>query len=289
MEDQISIFKKEYLALSNRLKKLKNIHYTQCKELENNNVFKKFPNQIYSFTDEIKNLMSKKHEYFNKFCNNKKSIDNLKNFLSTISYNYDQIINTKNNIKSADTLILMQLIDDNLNSIKKEINIPEVELFQKINNIQISISNTDNNSNILYEAKLLKNSSLKKNFDSKNITKNFKLQKRNASNPNLLKNNENKIFYPNSPEFELTKILPSLINKTNKEQNLSLHKGIFNKYEYLINKNKSISKNKISDLNLNNKKYKISIKNNNFDEKYDITYNENGIYLLKYNINFEIF
>ena len=114
MEEQIGKIRKDNVEQTNKLKKLKNMQYTQGKELETNNLLKKFPNQINSYTDEIKNLMSKKQEYFTKISNNKKSLSNLKNILNTITKNYEKIISGKAFQKTADSISLMHIINSYL-------------------------------------------------------------------------------------------------------------------------------------------------------------------------------
>ena len=85
MEEQISKFKKENAELAKRVRSLKNIQVMQSKELEVCNINKKYPYKISSRTEEIKNLVAKKHEYFDKINKNKKSLANLKKYLTRIS------------------------------------------------------------------------------------------------------------------------------------------------------------------------------------------------------------
>jgi len=244
MEEQIAKLRKENIEQSNKLKKLKNMQYTQGKELETNNLLKKFPNQINAYTDEIKNLVSKKQEYLTKIFNNKKSLSNLKNILTNISKNYDKIINGKSFQRTADNIALMQSIEESIENLKKDLQMPEEELIEKINNLQTVnkytyINNEGNRKiNLLNAPKSYKSKTLNpenSEIFSKNISPNKNLKKNIYTyGSNDSKNN----LRFKSPELVLPKILPPIVNKTNKERSSSPYKGIFNKYEYLSNKQK---------------------------------------------------
>ncbi len=261
MEEQISNVRKDNIDQTNKLKKLKNMQYTQGKELETNNLLKKFPNQINSYTDEIKNLMSKKQEHITKISNNKKSLFNLKNILSNINKNYEKIISGRSYQKNGDNTVLINSIEESLNNIKKDLTMPDEELLEKINNLQTVNKYTyinnegKNNINLLNVPKRLKSKTMIKenpdlynnnNSSNKDFKNDFYKYKLGANSKGKIRNK--------SPDLALLKILPPIVNKTNKEIISSPYRGIFHKYEYLNNKDK---------LNNNNgKKVLSSIKQN---------------------------
>lgn len=257
MEEQIAKIRKDNIEQSNKLKKLKNMQYTQGKELETNNLLKKFPNQINAYTDEIKNLVNKKQEYFSKISNNKKSLVNLKNILVNIHKNYEKITNSKAFQKTAESLSVMNSIEESINLLQKDLSMPEEELIEKINNLQTVnkytfISNQGNSSlNLLNAPKPLKSKTIgQENSEAfsnrmspnKNLKRNIYNYKYNNNNYGSA-GNDNKgngfNLRNKSPQLSLPQILPPIVNKANKERSSSPYKGIFNKYEYLASKDKN--------------------------------------------------
>ncbi len=280
MEEHIMKIRKDNIEQSNKLKKLKNMQYTQGKELETNNLLKKFPNQINAFTDEIKNLVSKKQEYFTKISNNKKSLSNLKNILTNISKNYEKITNSKVFQKTAENSALINSIEESVNSLLKDLNMPEDELFEKINNLQtlnkytyISSNNNNLNLNLLsapqqngLKSKTTigqanpevfgRRASPGKNFNNYNNKRNIYNNNNNINYGSSIDNNNSKYSKGNgnylrnkSPQLSLPQILPPIVNRANKERSSSPYKGIFNKYEYLASKDKNTAKSGIGVLN----------------------------------------
>jgi len=300
MEEQILYVRKDNIEQSNKLKQLKNMQYTQGKELETNNLLKKYPNQINAYTDEIKNLVGKKQEYFTKISNNKKSLSNLKNILTNIFKNYEKITNSKAFQKTADNLSIMNSIEELLNILKKDLNMAQEELIEKINNLQTVnkytyINNQGNNNinmlNLLNAPKAIKSKIIEhensevfnkknsplRNFNKRNIY-NYNGEYGNKSSNDKLRNK--------SPQLSLPQILPPIVNKTNKERSSNPYNGIFNKYEYLASKDKiqgsngvfvgkggmkvlsKIRKNVVNNLaKVSNKDSSLSVYRNEFDEK----------------------
>lgn len=297
MEEQIVKIKKENLDNNMKLKKLRNIQYTQGKELETNNLIKKFPNQINAYTEEIKNLMNKKHEYYMKLTNHKKSLTNLRNILNSISKNLDKTVNGKNFQRNVDNISLMQSIEDSLNNIKMDLNLPEEELIEKINNFETFnkysyINSSNSNSKFLNAPRIAKSRTIiqdKIQALVHNISPHNKIFKNSANNNNfesstnryinsINKNNnllEEKInIRKKSPDLTLPKILPAINNRMKIERSQSSYRGIFIKYEYLNQKEKSNPHN--SDIKNKHQKALSSLqKKLNFSKK-NKTYNDSN-------------
>lgn len=212
--------------------------------------------------------MSKKHENLIKISNNKKSLVNLKTFLNSLTNYYEKITNSKNFQKSEENLLLKQTIEDSLNTIKEELNLPDEELIEKINNLQI-IDKFSPNSNskslkftLINHQKFVKNySSLEENdFKQNKINNRIEIKNSNTSNTKYLRSK--------SPQFSLSKILPPIISKTNKDKSPIYYNGVFKKYEYFVSAEKSNNKSiKILGSNFKTVKNSLNIKINKNAEK----------------------
>jgi hypothetical protein len=228
---------------------------------------KKYLNQINSLTDEIKNIMGKKQESLIKITNNKKSLSNLRSILNNLEKNYNNIKTTKSFQKTVDNLSQIRIIEDSIQNLKKDLELPEEELIEKINKHEtfnkFSLSNRELSSPKIARKKVLGiepinqvniNQYGKLNINSNNYNTSIKNKKK--ENEKSLEKNPSKYFLP--------KILNNNLYEKDK-RSLSPYKGIFNKYEYLNKKDKTKSFNSNSNANGNgNKKiYGINIRTNN--------------------------
>jgi hypothetical protein len=206
MEGIIEKTKKENADLIKRIRNLKNMQVFNSKELEILNINKKYPNQINIYTDEIKNQVAKKHEYFSKLNKNKKSITNMKTLLTrTIKY-YNDLPNPIKQDKS--NLLVVKAIEETINSLNKELGSTEEEIIDKINNNNSPYSNlmdyNVNNENKKLNYKIITNNRSPKNTNAfilpKIVTNNKSynniMSKRSIS-PNKHINSSNKGIYTN--------------------------------------------------------------------------------------------
>ena len=122
MEDQLDKVKKENEEYVKRIKALKNSQITKSKELEIFSKNKTYPAKVNSLTDEIKNLVGKKHDYASKTNLNKRSIQNMKSYLENTDKNLNDYVTslkslnrldtaTESNIKSLETTISFMKVD----------------------------------------------------------------------------------------------------------------------------------------------------------------------------------
>jgi len=133
MEEQIDLIKKENLDLTKKVRNLKNTQIMQSKELEVCNKNKKYPQKINSQTEEVKNLVAKKHEYFSKLNNNKKSLSNMKVYLQRVSKMFKDVLsNPKFNNKSNESSI--RQVEQDLGWISEELKGTDDEILDKIHN-----------------------------------------------------------------------------------------------------------------------------------------------------------
>lgn len=265
MEENITNKRKENLDMTNNLKKLKTKQNVRGKELQTNNIMKKYPTQINSLTDEIKNIMGKKQDFLTKISNNKKSLSNLRSILSNIEKNYNNMISGKSFQKTVDNLSNIRFIEESLKNFKKDLELSEDELIEKINNhdtFNKFALNRLNSSPKMARKRVL-------GIESISLAKKNLYAKLNNNQNNNKDNNKDKIENEQMQEKNATKfILPKILNHNQYEKgkrSLSPYKGIFNKYEYLNKKDKN---NNLNNSNGNKKNYGINIK------KYNVTNNK---------------
>lgn len=247
MEDQIEKLKKENIESLKRVKHFKNLHLVNAKELEALNLNKKYPAQINTHTDEIKSLVVKKHEYFEKLNKNKKSLKNLKDILIKVEKNYlDMLIKIPKSDRSGNES-LINIINDLLKSLKDDLLVEEKDFLEKM---QI---------------------------------------KDLAHLPTGI--NDKKAYRVSIPKIQNAQpiILPTLKTKQSPIRVVSLtanNKGIFNKYEYLASKDKTVkphymiqgrSKEKV----LEEKSDDISLESENLKYDYENTHDTDYQKILK--------
>jgi hypothetical protein len=202
MEEQIDRIKKENLELTKKVRGLKNTQVMQSKELEVCNMHKKYPQKINSQTEEVKNLVAKKHEYFSKLNNNKKSLSNMKVYLQRVSKLFKDVQGNPKYIKGNESS--MRQIEQEIFSINEELKGSDDEILEKVNYpAQVGLN--------MYRASNL-------------------LLKRGIKNSNL--GNMIPILSKSPPPSKNNNSYLPKISTSPK------YKGIFNKYEYL-NKEKS--------------------------------------------------
>jgi hypothetical protein len=145
MEFQIDSIKKENKDLQKKIRQLKNTQLVKSKELEICNKNKKYPQKIHSHTDEVKNLVAKKHDYFSKLTNNKKSLQNMKVYLNKVTTLFkDTKTSPKFYLKGNE--LLVKQIEEDINSLIEELRGNEEEILEKAvdqNNAKILLSNRE--------------------------------------------------------------------------------------------------------------------------------------------------
>lgn len=92
MEEDIEKLRKENSELTKKISLLRNSHVIQSKQLDTCSKNKKYPSQINSYTEEVKNLVAKKHQYYNKMLAFKKSISNVKSYFSRVVKYFNEVL-----------------------------------------------------------------------------------------------------------------------------------------------------------------------------------------------------
>jgi hypothetical protein len=162
-------------------------------------------------TEEIKNLVSKKHDYHNKITGNKRSLENLRTFLENVKtlYNKYKLINPLDEISSKEVESCFKVLQNELEG-------NEEEIFNKINSNIVVIR--DLFPNRKKERKLRNDEQEKFNKDASPEAK-AQLSPRG-------------VIFPKIPERPRLKSM-------NKQRGKENEIGIFNKYEYFNTKGKS--------------------------------------------------
>ena len=223
-EGEIDSLRKENSDINSKIKILKDNNLENAKKIEGLKDNKKFSDKIKSYSDEIKSLGNKKHEYFTKINLNKRSLENVIREKDVLLKLYNA------NIKEDSDEIIVSKINFWLDLIKNDLEGTQDEIMEKVE--------TDNSKVI-------------KEMD-KRVSKN------NNKNPLYLPplNINNNIERARSSSNEKRKINNN-INNTNISQ--SIHKGIFSKYSVLKERTKTknlprymqnkTEDNKVSDIN----------------------------------------
>lgn len=239
LEDQIEKMKKENNDLSKQIKNLKNVQIYQSKELETCTKGKKHPSKLNIYGGEVKNLIAKKHEYFNKINGNKKSLTNMKNYLVKIIKIYNEMISS-NKINKADPII--KTIEETIDSLQRELSGSEEEIIERINNWDMT-----------------------EMIQEKNSVQSYRKILRNPTNSSPGRNG-----LPDINKYNKNRNMNASQSPTN-------YKGVFNKYEYLSSKEKLnipfsyVYKNKNrNSVNFEKSSSPKRMNNNNEEENKDI-------------------
>lgn len=215
MEEQIANFKKENSELTKKVRVLKNTQIIQSKELEVWNMNKKHPNKINAHTEEVKNLVAKKHEYFNKLNKNKKSMVNLRSYLARISKTFKEVLfNPKYNTNGKQSETLIKGIEEELSRINEEMKGSDEEILERVCVMPSYTSKNTNANSILLRAQMSKRNNLPSVTNKSKSPKALKSFLPAISNPFDRKSPTH--YSSQSPKKE--------------------YKGIFNKYEYFTTK-----------------------------------------------------
>ena len=231
MELQINKIRRDNLEYAKKIRTLKNSQVIQSKELEVCNIHKKYPYQINVYTEEIKNLVAKKHEYFNKICNDKKSVLNLQNYLTKIIKTFTETINkAKYNKTDKNNEAMLKIIEENINFLKEQMIGNDDEILERANtanlqnypgnNIITPITNILNNNNFLIKGAKSVSSKVQASR-SKSPTNKYILPAIVPHRATNIEDNEKELAH-----------FPSTSPKR-------IYKGIFNKYEYLHSKGRN--------------------------------------------------
>ena len=152
-EEQIDLIKKENLEMNIKIKELKDKNVVSTKELNVCANNKKFPLKIKGYTDDVKSLASKKHDYYTKLNMNKRSLDNLIKEKGILEKLYDI------NLKNCKNENFISRINFWFNLIKNDLNGSLEEIMERIetNNSKFieeidrrNLLKTKNNKNPLY-------------------------------------------------------------------------------------------------------------------------------------------
>ena len=119
MELEFNRLKKENESLLKKIPLLKNKKLVNTKEVESYIHNKKYPFKVEILTEDMKNLVIKKHEYLARLNNNKKSIQNLKQYQQNVTNLYNSMIITNKSISVLPSE--MKMIEENLMKIDKEL------------------------------------------------------------------------------------------------------------------------------------------------------------------------
>lgn len=214
MEEQIDKTKKDNLELIKKVRNLKNVQVTNSKELEICNINKKYPTQINIFTEEIKNQVAKKHEYYNKLVHNKKSLSNMKTLLKRTVKSYNEIAEAVKNDKSNDNIV--KVIEETIGVLTEELTGADDDILDKVclgsNHLNTNPNNEENK--------------LKRKKTAPKLTR-----AENAKSPKSKTTILPNIYQQPQPHIQRG---PSPGTGNNPE-----YKGIFNKYEYLSSRGRN--------------------------------------------------
>ena len=231
-ESEIDNLRKQNTSMNSKIKTLKENNIENGKKIENLKDSKKYSQKIKSYTEEIKSLGSKKHDYYTKINLNKRSLENVIKEKEVLLKLYN------GNIKEDSDEMIVSKINYWLDLIKSDLEGTEEEIIQKVetNNSKV-IKEVDKNS----KKKRIKNQLYLPPLNLNNINSE---KERSLSAIKLKMNNKNKYN-----------------NKINYTQRIRKHQGIFSKYFLLKNKSQvknqpryMLSKN---ESNLNKDKNKL--------------------------------
>ncbi len=236
-EGEIDSLRKENSDINSKIKILKDNNLENAKKIEGLKDNKKFNNKIKSYSEEIKSLVNKKHEYFIKINLNKRSLDNV--------------------IREKD--VLLKLYNANIKEDSDEIIVSKINFW-----LDLIKSDLEGNQDEIIEKAETDNSKVIKEID-KRVSKN------NNKNPLYLPslNINNNIERARSSSNEKREINNN-INNINISQNI--HKGIFSKYSIL--KERTKTKNLPRYMQYKTEDNKIGDINNDYENTSDNDYRE---------------
>ena len=176
IENKIEEMKLENHKLTKDIRDFRGQRNKKAKELEVYSANKVYPKEIKGYTEEVKTLSSKKHEYYMKLNKNKKSLLNEIAELERAKNLYQELHDTQNYFNAK--------IEEDINRLKEDLNGTEDEIFEKAEN-ETAFILRQNKKNI-ENKELFKTPKILKPIDHKNI--------KVGKSSNFL-NNENKINY----------------------------------------------------------------------------------------------
>ncbi len=208
-ESEIDALRKENLDMNSKIKVLKDNNIENGKKIENLKDTKKYSQKIKSYTEEIKSLGSKKHDYYTKINSNKKSLENLIKEKEVLIKLYNA------NIKEDSDEMIVSKINFWLDLIKSDLNGTEEEIIQKVES---------NQSKVIQE--------IDKNTINKNVKNPLYLPTIKVPSSNL-ERSKSYIVKLQKEEKNNKNINQTQINNS--------RQGIFSKYSLLKNKNQNKS------------------------------------------------
>ena len=208
-ESEIDVLRKENLEMNSKIKVLKENNIENGKKIENLKDTKKYSQKIKSYTEEIKSLGSKKHDYYTKINSNKKSLENAIKEKEVLIKLYNA------NIKEDSDEMIVSKINFWLDLIKSDLNGTEEEIIQKVES---------NQSKVIQE--------IDKNTINKNVKNPLYLPTIKVPSSNL-ERSKSYIVKLQKEEKNSKNINQTQINNP--------RQGIFSKYSLLKNKNQNKS------------------------------------------------
>ena len=208
-ESEIDVLRKENLEMNSKIKVLKDNNIENGKKIENLKDTKKYSQKIKSYTEEIKSLGSKKHDYYTKINSNKKSLENAIKEKEVLIKLYNA------NIKEDSDEMIVSKINFWLDLIKSDLNGTEEEIIQKVES---------NQSKVIQE--------IDKNTINKNVKNPLYLPTIKVPSSNL-ERSKSYIVKLQKEEKNSKNINQTQINNP--------RQGIFSKYSLLKNKNQNKS------------------------------------------------
>ena len=208
-ESEIDVLRKENLEMNSKIKVLKDNNIENGKKIENLKDTKKYSQKIKSYTEEIKSLGSKKHDYYTKINSNKKSLENVIKEKEVLIKLYNA------NIKEDSDEMIVSKINFWLDLIKSDLNGTEEEIIQKVES---------NQSKVIQE--------IDKNTINKNVKNPLYLPTIKVPSSNL-ERSKSYIVKLQKEEKNNKNINQTQINNS--------RQGIFSKYSLLKNKNQNKS------------------------------------------------
>ena len=126
IEYKLDEIKFENNKLTKDIREYRNKQNVKAKVLETYSANKKYPKEIKSYTEEVKTLSTKKHEYYLRLNKNKKSLMNLIEEFEKTEKIYNELHDKEN--------FFNRNIEEDLNKIRKDLTGDENTIFEKAEN-----------------------------------------------------------------------------------------------------------------------------------------------------------
>ena len=159
IEYKLDEIKFENNKLTKDIREYRNKQNVKAKVLETYSANKKYPKEIKSYTEEVKTLSTKKHEYYLRLNKNKKSLMNLIEEFEKTEKIYNELHDKEN--------FFNRNIEEDLNKIRKDLTGDENTIFEKAENKSSII--LQEHEEKMEKRELYKSRKFLKSIDNKNI------------------------------------------------------------------------------------------------------------------------